>query len=89
MPPRKSIAAPVDKIEAALEAIRATKQGCEPSMYPFIRDIFAELGHSVRDIQTDTRTSTGGRPDVKIDAQADGVFLNSWIVVEAKDEEGR
>jgi hypothetical protein len=57
-------------------------------MYPFIRDIFVALGHPALAIQTDSRTSSGGRPDVKVDAVADGTTLVAWIVVEAKDEEG-
>lgn len=62
--------------------------GQEPSMYPWIRDLFADvLGHDAGHITTDSRTARGVRPDVAIDAvQPPGLPLAAWIVVEAKDE---
>jgi hypothetical protein len=57
-------------------------------MYPWIRDLFADvLGHDAARITTDSRTARGVRPDVAIDAvQPPGLPLSAWIVVEAKDE---
>jgi hypothetical protein len=73
----------------AVSGLLETKRGQEATMYPLLRDLFTDfLGYSRRDIHIDVNAQRG-RPDLAILAAGaiEGTRV-SWIVIEAKDEEG-